>query len=649
VTTKGKGRLGKEALDTSAALAGLLGGYFDRPYPYSKLDIVAVPDFGYGAMENAGLLTFREELLLLDPETAGAGARRSVAGVLAHEISHQWFGNLVTMQWWDDLWLNEGFATWMEPKIVDAWRPQMNSRLDALASKGAVMALDALDSARAVRQPVSSTSEAEEAFDGITYDKGAAILGMLESWLGEDAFRTGIREYIKSHENGSATSADLFRSLSRASGKDVWPIASTFLDQPGLPLVRAEMQCHEKDKPGAVVKLSQARYRARRSSDVERRDAAWKIPICVAYEGAKGNKPACTVLDGPSAELPLPVAHCPRWIYPNADEHGYYRFLLPTSEVLALAGVHSLGVEMRVGLVTDAWALVQSGDMGADVLLDLLAGMKRDRNRFVVDQMTSVLEQVGQTLVDETTRPAFRGFVASILLPMAKELGWDAKKGEGDDQKLMRKSVLGALSSLTDEPWMTSEADKRASAWLKDPKSVDADVAAIALRVSSRRAGEKRLTELEDAMQKAMSPQDRLVAAGALGAFTDPALLRKGLDLMLTERVKIQDGFFIWSLANSWTESRPVTLAWVKERWPDLKRKVPGFILTRFAEAIASVCDGATRADAAAFFSEGLKEVEGADRRLHQLLETADLCIDLRAREGGSARKRLLGKKGAAR
>jgi ERAP1-like protein len=259
--------------------------------------------------------------------------------------------------------------------------------------------------------------------------------------------------------------------------------------------------------------------------------------------------------------------------------------------------------------------------------------------------MTSVLDQVGQSLVDDETRPAFRTFVASILLPMAKELGWDAKKNDTDDQKLMRRTVLGALAHMTDEPWMASEADKRATAWLKDPTSVDADVAAIALRVSSRRATSARLKELEAAMTHATSPQDRLVAAGALGAFTDPALLKQGLDLLLTDRVKVQDGFFIWSLANSWVETRPVTIAWVKERWPDLKKKIPSFLLARFAEAIASICDGATRADAAAFFSEGLKDIEGADRRLHQLLETADQCIDLRAREGGSAKKRLIGKK----
>src|SRR5262249_44021526 len=239
ITTKGKGKLGDLAIEAAAAHTKLLVDYFARPYPYSKLDLVAVPEFGFGAMENAGLISFREDLILLDAKSAGAEARRAMATNVAHEISHHWFGNLVTMPWWDDLWLNEGFATWMEGKIVDAWKPGMDIRLEQLKARNAAMGVDALESARAVRQPVSSTGEAEEAFDGITYDKGAAVLGMIEAWLGPDVFREGVRSYVKSHSFATATAADLFDALGKASKKEVGPIASTFLDQPGVPLVRA--------------------------------------------------------------------------------------------------------------------------------------------------------------------------------------------------------------------------------------------------------------------------------------------------------------------------------------------------------------------------------------------------------------------------
>ena len=641
IATKGNTRFGELALETAVAMTELLTRYFDRPYPYAKLDLVAVPEFSFGAMENAGLITFREERILLDPASASASTRLAMAELVAHEIAHHWVGNLVTMQWWDDLWLNEGFATWMEAKIVDTWRPAMGARIGALNAKGWVMGYDALDSARAVRQQVATPAEAEEAFDGITYVKGASVIGMMESWLGEAVFRDGVRAYLKEHENGSATAADLFRALSKASGRDVWPVAATFLEQPGVPLVRAELACAEGKTKDARVKLTQSRYRPRRSTDAERRDQSWKIPLCVAYEGAPKGAPACGLLEGESIELALPGARCPKWIYPNAEENGYYRFALPAEGIAALERARkSLDPGSRIGLVAGAWALVQSGDLGSDALLDLLSKMRGERHRLVLEQMIEVLNDVSDSLIDAAARPAFRAYVSSILLPIAKELEWDAKKGDTDDQKLLRLSVLTALGTLADDPWMTAEADKRAAAFLADPRSVDADTAALALRVSSRRAGESRVGELERAVQKAATPEDRVTAVTALGSFGDRALLRRGLDLMLTDAIKVQDGLYILRAASSWAESRPVLYGWLKERFPELKKKMPSS-LARFAEAFSSVCDPDARREVASFFGDVLKDVEGADRRLRQALETADLCIDLRGRESARTRKRL--------
>jgi aminopeptidase N len=248
---EGKTKLGDIALGAAAEQLAILGDYFARPYPYDKLDLVAVPNFGPGAMENAGLITFREELLLLEPNQASAKARRDVAMILAHELSHQWFGNLVTMNWWDDLWLNEGFATYMETLVVDRWKPSMRAGLEMLSMAGSVMELDALDSARAVRQPVSNTYEAEEAFDGITYVKGASVLRMLHRWLGDEPFRDGLRSYLADHAWGNASAKDLFAALGKASDRDVAAVASTFLDQPGVPLVRATVGCERGRKPAA--------------------------------------------------------------------------------------------------------------------------------------------------------------------------------------------------------------------------------------------------------------------------------------------------------------------------------------------------------------------------------------------------------------
>jgi aminopeptidase N len=642
ITAKGKSHLGELALEAAAAHVRILAEYFDRAFPYPKLDLLAVPEFGFGAMENAGLITFREDLVLLDPASASVAARRSMAENVAHEVAHHWFGNLVTMPWWDDLWLNEGFATWMETKVVDQWRPSMNARLEALGEKGVVMGLDALDSARVVRQPVTSNSEAEEAFDALTYEKGASVIEMLESWLGPAAFREGVRVYIKAHEHGSATAADLFSALSKASGKEVWPIASTFLDQAGVPLVRAALECGAGAEKRARVTLAQARFRARPSTESERKDAVWKIPLCVAYEGGEKAGPACGLLEGPSGEIPIPGGRCPRWIYPNAGESGYFRFALPPDQLGALAGAaRSLDVRSRVGLINNAWALVQSGDMGSDALLDLIAGMKRERHRLVVAQMVGALRTMSDTLVDEGSRPAFRAYVSSLLQPIARDLGWDTRKADTDDDRLLRKEVLGALLLLAEDPWLLLEAERRAAAFLKAPRSVEVDMAAIALRAATRRAGGARLSELIEALGRAPTPEDRQVILSAIGSFADPAVLRRALDWTLSDRVKYQEGYALFVAAAEWPASRPHLIAWMREHIAVLKEKVAAFAIVRFAGVLGSICDGAARAEAATFFGEALKDVEGADRRLEQALETADLCIDLRAREGARLRKRL--------
>jgi aminopeptidase N len=642
ITTKGKAKLGDLALDAAAADVKLLGDYFARPYPYAKLDLLAVPEFGYGAMENAGLISFREDLVLLDPKTAATEARRAMAINVAHEISHHWFGNLVTMPWWDDLWLNEGFATWMESKLVDTWRPQMGARAEALRARMVAMNVDALESARAVRQPVSNSAEAEEAFDGLTYDKGAAVLGMLEAWLGEAPFRDGVRSYLKAHEFGTATAADLFGALAASSNKDVWSVARTFLDAPGVPVVRAELAC-EKGRDARVT-LTQRRYRARAAGDAAREQpepsTPWKIPLCVAFEGSK--TPACGMLDGPSGEISLGTRRCPAWVYPNAHEAGYFRVAL--SPTLLAAAAHAraeLDVRARIGLVNDAWALVQSGDLPSDALLDLLWSLRGERSRLVVEQVIYVLQRVDDELVDPSQRPVFRAFASAILGPIAREVGWEPRPRESDETKLLRKSVLAAFATLTEDPAIAAQADRIAASYLKDPRSVDADIAAIALRASTRRAGDKRFTELVEAARRAPTPEDRLVTITALGSFADPALLRRALDPMLGDQLKVQDGFAIFGAAMEYPESRPVVLAWLKDHFAELKAKAPSFVLTRLASAVETICDADARADADAFFTAGLKGTEIGDRGLRQALEAASLCIDLRRRESARTEKRL--------
>jgi aminopeptidase N len=639
IAPAGKAELGGLALEAAAAHLDLLASYFDRPFPFPKLDLVAVPELGFGAMENAGLISFREDRVLLDPRSAGAEARRAMASALAHEIAHHWFGNLVTMRWWDDLWLNEGFANWIERKTLDAWRPALGARTAALRAKHAVMELDGLPTARAVRQKVAGSADAEDAFDELTYDKSAAVLDMLEAWLGPDTFRSGVRGYLKAHDFGSAAASDLWEALGQAAGRDVAQVAGSFLDQPGVPLVRAELSCPKGEPPR--VSLAQQRYRAKGSAAP---DLAWQIPVCVAYEGGRAGEPACGLVQGPTAEipLPLPAGRCPKWIYPNADERGYFHFALPPAGLRALTrSVRALPAPERVGLLADTGALVSSGDVPAEALLDLLEALRGERDRRVVDQMIAALADVGRALVDDADRPAYRAFVTRILGPTARALGFDPPPDETDERRLLRVSVLAALADLADDPWVLGEAEKRAAAWLVDPRKVSADLAGVVVRAGSRSGGERRFEALLAAAKRARSPEERQVAVAALGGFGDPALLRRGLDRMLSEPLKLQDGFHVYEAALARPAARPVVLAWVRERFQALRVKMPDFALSRLVSAVETVCDAKTLEDAFAFFREALKGTEGGERAIVHALTRSELCIDVRAREASRVGKRL--------
>jgi aminopeptidase N len=404
--------------------------------------------------------------------------------------------------------------------------------------------------------------------------------------------------------------------------------------------VRASLACAPDEAP--KVALAQERYRARRR--VEENDPTWRIPICVAYDGGK-EVPACGLLGGAPSEivLPLPAGRCPRWIYPNADERGYFRFVLPAEGLRALARAQTQKARPaaeRIGLYADTWALVQSGDVDAGVLLDLLEALRAERDPRVMEQIVAVLRQVGHVLVAEPSRAGFGAFVTRILLPIAREVGWDPRRGEPDDRRVLRVRVLAALSELTDDAWVTDQAERRAAAWLADARAVDADVAGPALAASARHAGAKRWDEIYAAAQRARSPEERSAAMGALGAFDDPALLRRALDLVPAEPLRIQDGLHAFRAAVARPEGQRVALAWMKERFAELRSKAPDVASGMLASVVETICDAPMLEDALLFGRE-IQATEGGERALVQALQKAEQCIDLRAREAPRVAGRL--------
>jgi aminopeptidase N len=646
ITTKGRSKLANLALEAATALVRKLGNYFDVRYPYSKLDLVAVPDFDAGAMENPGLITFRDVLVLLDPAQATVSLRRRQALVVAHELAHQWFGDLVTMQWWDDIWLNEGFATWAEAKIVDEWKPTFGATIDEIAGIQSVMDTDSLRSARAVRQPVLSSSDAMESFDDLTYDKGAAILRMIESWLGADTFRRGVHQYLVDNAWKNARADDLFKALDFVSAQKVGELARGFLDQPGVPEVTVAWKCAGK------LDLRQSQWEALGAAPLPAR--SWVVPVCIRSDAQRGK--SCFTLGAQPLSRDL-GARCPSFIYPNADGGGYYRYAIDRAQLQALAAAsRGLSAVDRMGLIAGTWAEVRQGAIGPALLLDVLLRFDGDTDRHVVEEVVDVLGGLSDSLIDDGVREPFRRYAAARLGARAKALGWEdgtspASPGRGrnlgeaansDDRALERRAVLAAMGDLVEDKTTLAEADQYAEKWLKDPASVSEEIATIALPLASKRAGGARLEALRAAAKNTRTPEERMNVIRAMGSFDDAPVLRKALDLTLTDELRLSELRYLYGAAVDNRAGRPVLFAWEKENWDRLLKRIPGAFGRASLVALAgTACTRTEREQAEAFFVPATKGLEGVKRPLDEKLEQAGLCVALREHSGGEVSKYL--------
>jgi alanyl aminopeptidase len=627
VTTKGRAGRTATALIAADALATTLATYFGMPYPFAKLDLVAVPDLAAGAMENPGLLTFREALLVQDPAHATTSLRRTQAVVIAHELAHQWFGDLVTMRWWDDLWLNEGFATWAESMAVDAWQPSFGATLDELSGLGQVMDADALASARAVRQPVRSVAEADEAFDGLTYDKGAAVLRMIERWIGPGTFRRGVQRYLRENAWKTARAEDLFHALDYVSTSHVEAFAGAFLDHAGVPAVFARKVCAAGK---STLELREGQWLPL-GEPAPAGNPTWTLPVCVA---ADGHKDAACFTVGPE-----PIARelgpgCPAWFHPNADQVGYYRFVVDGPQMLALAGAgRALDPIQRYGVVANGWAAVRAGAMDASALLGALRAYDGESDRRVLGEIVTVLRGIDDALVDDVVRDRYRRFVAARLGPRKRALGWTEAPGssEADDHAMQRQEVLSAMGDVAHDEATLSEAEGYARKWLRDPSSVPADVAAVAVPMASLRAGKDRLDELRAAAKKTDSVQDRTIALRAMGSFEDPRVLFDAFDAAVGGEVKLSELRHVFGAALDHRVARPALFAWEKQSWAKLDARLPGpFGRGQLVGVAGVLCTAEERADAQAFFLESTKSIEGMKRGLDEALESSALCVALR-------------------
>src|SRR5262245_30343191 len=447
-----------------------LQDYFGLPYAFGKLDQVGIPDFEAGAMENAGLITYREVALLLDPATAPLSVQKRVAEVVTHELAHQWFGNWVTMVWWDDLWLNEAFATWMAYKIVDVWRPEWRVWLDFDSGKATALHLDALRATHPIRGTVANAAEATESFDVITYEKGGAVLRMIEGFLGEDTFRTGIRDYMRRHARANAVADDLWAALAQASHAPVVELANAWIRQSGYPVVSVSLE-------GNRVRVSQERFF---SEPGHTGPELWPVPLVVAWGDERGRHTRTFLLEGKTGEVPLETAGTVRWLVANAGSTGFYRVAY-SADLLAPLG-KSLGALLpaeRIGLLADQWALVRAGRARISEFLDLVLAFGEESDHAVLDELVGRLAYIEARLVDGEDQERFRRLVERLFLPRLQQMGWDPVAGETDQDRLRRAALFRAVAGVARARSVLTEVGPRVDRILNgqrtalDPNLVD--------------------------------------------------------------------------------------------------------------------------------------------------------------------------------
>ena len=527
VTTAGKSSQGRFALDTATDLLRYFNDYFGVKYPLPKLDLIAVPGGFGGAMENWGGITFFEGRLLFDPAKNPETARRGIFHVIAHEIAHQWFGNLVTMGWWDNLWLNEGFASWMQVKAAEHFYPQWQSWLNGSQQKQYAMGIDARRTSHPIQQPVANESEAMTVFDGITYSKGQALIRMLENYLGEQAFRDGIREYMSHHAYGSTTTGDLWRALETASGKPVAAIASGFTEQAGVPLVIAEATCTDGEQR---MLLRQERFTINRGAATER----WQVPV--ALGPLRALRPAETVLVRDEA-TPVATGPCGEPIKLNHGDIGYYRVAYDAASHAALTkSFATMSVADRVNLLSDSWALVEGGRAPPASYFNLVEEIGNDETRTVWDQVISTLGRLNHLQRGRPERPAFQAYARAKLRTIFDRLGWDPVGDENDDVALLRHRLIWVLGELDDKK-ILSEARRRFGAYLKSPETLRPALRDVVTHLAGITADRSTYDALIGLARKTTNAAERLRYYSAAASARDPALAGETLARTLTDEL----------------------------------------------------------------------------------------------------------------
>jgi cytosol alanyl aminopeptidase len=635
IVPKGKGADAAYAANAIPQLLKLLEDYFGMPFPYEKLDSVVMPISDF-AMENAGLITYAESSLLAEPASETIDHKRELAGLCAHEMSHQWFGDLVTTAWWDDTWLNEAFATWMERKIPGEWKPEWRLDVAAVNARVGAMRSDELATAREIRQPIESNDDIANAFDDITYEKGGAVIEMFEHWIGPEKFREGVQAYLKQHAWGNSTAGDFEAAMSKVAGRDVAPAFNSFLDQPGVPELSVALKC------GAQPTLAVSQKRSLPAGS-RGKAQTWEIPVCVAYEAEGVVHHECKLVSKVEDEIALTGTQtCPSWILANDGETGYYQVAYQDDllkKVLDDRGSHLTAAE-RVGVLGDVDSLAEEGEVSVQVALTLVPEFSKDPDWQVVQAAAYIAALLKGESVPADLRDKGARFIRQQFGREALALGWTAKPGENDDTRLLRQKLVPFVASSGEESGLIDEAGKLAREWLAAHRtggtaSVGPNMLESVLRVAAEFGNRELFNSLRSAVIAERDHHIRELLLEALGSFRNPELARASLDLLLSDQVDVRESFYPLLFGPiSFLDTRDVPFEFVKQHLDALLKRLPREVGEDYAAQLPSVgatfCDTRDRNALDSFFADRVKDYNGGPRTLEQTLEGIDLCIAAR-------------------
>jgi aminopeptidase N len=609
------------ALESAELALGYFNRYFSVPYPFEKLDIVAVPDFSAGAMENTGAIFFRERFLVVPADGGTTEGRKRTAQYVAHEIAHQWFGDLVTMEWWDDIWLNEGFATWMEYRPMEEFRPEWNGAVAEVRDTQRAMDLDALEATRPIRTKVETPDEINQVFDGIAYQKTAAVVRMVEGYSGAASFRDGINAYLKKFAFANATGEAFWTTIASVTKKPVDRIIRSFVMQSSMPLLGVDARCI-----GGATELSMSQ---RPLSDAVPASTTWEIPVC--YKRDRNGSPgpaACVLLS--SASQTVKLDGCSSWLFANADGRGYYRTTYDSSHLRSLGQAVEAGdltPREQITLVEDLWALMRLDRQSIADYLSIANQLVRRTPSPATATALGRINYVSERLVDEPLQPAFRTWIRQAVRPLVERLGWFPEAGESEDFQELRSTALFTMGNAGRDPAVLREARRLVDLHLAGSVKLDPAILETALQLA---AIEGDVNLYDQYLSRVTGTGDeQYFYLGGLAFFEEPGLRKRTLEFALSPDIRTQDAPMVVQLlmqrpagAETWKQ--------LKSNWEQVERLLGIFQGTpRVIGSLQYLCDNGVGQDIEAFFTE--HSTAGTDRTLRRALESIQRCARTRS------------------